>query len=121
VRSVGLEAGFLADGLRERLQNLLVPQKNGLHVSEFGLDASEPRVELSGQSREICLESRLVGGEAGLGGKEVCHGFLQPSVAGPSRHACPPGSLARPGQAGAEGLCFTAEDTKTVMSDEPGD
>jgi hypothetical protein len=39
-----MKADFLADGFRERLEDLLVSQKNGPDLSKLGLDAREPLI-----------------------------------------------------------------------------
>jgi hypothetical protein len=105
MRLVGFEADFLADCFRESLQNLLMPQKNGPHLSKLSfdvgeplVDASKPFIKSSGHGREVGLKDRLVVDKTGLGGKEVCHCFLQPSLAVLPGRTSPRhgGSLARP-------------------------
>ena len=75
-----IEADGLADSFRKGLQDLLVPQKNGLDLGELALNASEPFIGSRRLSHQVCLE-------AGLVVEEDCQRFLQPSVAAPSGHS----------------------------------
>ncbi len=100
--SACLEADFLADSFRQGLEhflvsqeNLLVPQKNGPDLRELGFDASKALISSRRQSHEVGLEACLVANELGLGvdkpglgAGEVCHRFLEPSIAASPGHAC---------------------------------